>query len=331
MTRKRDEKRIDHLNRVLLAIRNVNQLIVRENDPEKLLQEVCNTLVETQGYHNIWIAILDESGRLVRCAEAGLGEDFLPMKDRLEQGEPTERMQEVLARRGVVVTEDPASACVGCSLSSKCAGRGAMTVRLEHGGKVYGFMSLTISPEFVGEEDEKLFEEVAEDIAFALYGMKLEDALRKSEEYYRTIFENSGTAMAIVEENGLVSQANSWTENIFGYTSEEIEEKMTWDAFVAEDERERLWECFRAILREPKTTPCGDETRLVDKWGYVKHGLFKVSLIPKTKQYVISITDITGPKHAEIEVRQTQQRLIDIIEFLPDATFVIDKDRKVIA
>lgn len=41
--------------------------------------------------------------------------------------------------------------------------------------------------------------------------------------------------------------------------------------------------------------------------------------------------DITDRKHAEEAVRESQRRLTDIIEFLPDATLVIDKEGKVIA
>jgi len=39
---------IEHLNQVLHAIRNVDQLIVREKDPRVLIQEACKLLVETR-------------------------------------------------------------------------------------------------------------------------------------------------------------------------------------------------------------------------------------------------------------------------------------------
>lgn len=42
-------------------------------------------------------------------------------------------------------------------------------------------------------------------------------------------------------------------------------------------------------------------------------------------------TDITERKQAEIALKNSEQRLADMINFLPDATFVIDKEHKVIA
>ena len=47
---KEREKHINHLNLVLQAIRNVNQLITFEKDKEKLLQGVCDCLTETRGF-----------------------------------------------------------------------------------------------------------------------------------------------------------------------------------------------------------------------------------------------------------------------------------------
>jgi PAS domain S-box-containing protein len=43
------------------------------------------------------------------------------------------------------------------------------------------------------------------------------------------------------------------------------------------------------------------------------------------------ITEVTERKRAEDELRLARQQLLDIIDFLPDATFVIDRDRRVIA
>ncbi|MCX6221187.1 MAG: PAS domain S-box protein [Bacteroidia bacterium] len=45
----------------------------------------------------------------------------------------------------------------------------------------------------------------------------------------------------------------------------------------------------------------------------------------------VLIHDITGRKLAEEALTESHQRLLDIIDFLPDATFVVDNEKKVIA
>jgi len=41
------EQHLQNLNRVILSIRNVNQLITREKDPDRLIQGACENLVKT--------------------------------------------------------------------------------------------------------------------------------------------------------------------------------------------------------------------------------------------------------------------------------------------
>jgi len=121
---KRAERQLEHLTRVLRAIRNVNQLIVREKDRDTLIQRACKLLIKTRGYFNTWIALLDESGVLVATAEGGLGKEFTPMIEKLARGELPACAQRAVAQSGVVATEDPHSACVDCPLALSYAGRG---------------------------------------------------------------------------------------------------------------------------------------------------------------------------------------------------------------
>jgi CheY-like chemotaxis protein len=62
---------------------------------------------------------------------------------------------------------------------------------------------------------------------------KSEDALAGSEQMYRTIFENTGTATLILEEETTISMANSIFERLSGYSKEEVEGKKSWTEFVA--------------------------------------------------------------------------------------------------
>jgi PAS domain S-box-containing protein len=181
--RKQAEERIKHLNLVLRAIRKVNQLIVKEKDLEILLKGACNNLIKTRGYYNTWIALLDEEGKLKTYAEAGLGKAFLPMIELLKRGKLTTCSQKALKQQEVVITEDPASTCTECPLAQKYSGRAGFTIRLEHSGKVCGLISVSIPAHLaVDQEEQTLFKEVAEDIAFGLYHIELDEERKQAEE-----------------------------------------------------------------------------------------------------------------------------------------------------
>jgi len=180
------EDRIEHLNLILRAIRSVNQLITREKDRDRLLKLVCESLIETRGYYNAWIALLDEEGRLVTSAEAGLGDDFLPLVEALERGDLPNCGQVVLSESGVQPIEDPSSSRLNCPLASAYTGRGAMAVRLEHGEEVHGLLCVSMPRHLVGNQEEQtLFQEVAGDIAFALHSIELEEKRAQAQEALR--------------------------------------------------------------------------------------------------------------------------------------------------
>jgi PAS domain S-box-containing protein len=179
--RKQAEEKIKHLNLVLRAIRNVNQLIVKEKNRERLLKGACNNLIKTRGYYSAWIALLDESGKFERYIEAGTGKAFLPMVEILMKGELTVCGQKALKQREIVIIKDPASTCPECPLVKKNSGRRVMTIRLEYSGKVYGFVSVSVPVHItVDKEEQSLFKEVAGDIAFSIHNIELDEELQQS-------------------------------------------------------------------------------------------------------------------------------------------------------
>lgn len=210
------EKRIDHLNRVLRAIRNVNQLIVREKDRDMLIQRTCELLIETCGYHHACIALIDEAAGFTTATEAGLGNRFLPLVEQLKQGEWPACMRRALTQSEPVVTEDPSSMRIGCPSIEEDAGTGTLTVRLEHAGKVYGMVSASVTREGIANEEEQgLFKEVADDIAFALHNIevkekqvKAEAALQQSERLLSGIFDSVQDGISVLDANLTIRRTN---------------------------------------------------------------------------------------------------------------------------
>jgi PAS domain S-box-containing protein len=169
--RKQTEARIAHLNAVLRAIRNVNQLITRERDPDRLVQGACNSLIETRGYHSAWLALTDESGGLVAAAGAGLGDSS--STDLLQRDQLPRCIEQALAQADLLAIEAGSMLCSECPLSPENKETGTLAIRLEYGDKVYGVLSVSLPADLAADKDEQdLFTEVAGDIAYALYGIE---------------------------------------------------------------------------------------------------------------------------------------------------------------
>lgn len=259
--RKRAKKGIEHLNLVLRAIRKVNQLIVTEKDRNRLIKGICDNLVENRGYYNAWVALLDESGTLVATAESGLGKKFLPMVEKLKRGELTACAQGALVESVVVVTSNPSSTCTDCPLAKEYSGRGAITARLEHGGRVYGLLSASVPADFILEAEEaSLFEEVVGDIAFGLRNIELEEerkqvqrAAQEAESRYRDLFNNAGNAIFIRDLKGNISEANQEASALSGYTLDELA-KMNISQFLSVEGFELVMEKQQALLKGESPT-----------------------------------------------------------------------------
>ena len=166
----------------MLAIRNVNQLIAREKDRDRLLQGTCDSLVEARGYRSVWIALLDESCNLSSAAEAGLNGDFEPLVARLKRGELIECVKRALVQPQVLAIDDPLSTCGDCPLAEKYSGRKALVTRLEYRGNVHGLMVAGVRGDLTVDEEERgLFAEVAADIGFALNSIRLEEERERAD------------------------------------------------------------------------------------------------------------------------------------------------------
>lgn len=140
-----------------------------------------------------------------------------------------------------------------------------------------------------------------------------EERLRQSEERYRTIFQNTGTATLLSAEDTTILLANSNLEKLTGCTRQEMEGRMSWTSFIAEEDLERLKRYHAQRRIDPGTAPVSYEARCKSMSGELKHIHLTVALIPGTGDSVISCLDMTDRKRAEEEMRN-REKLQGVIE-----------------
>jgi PAS domain S-box-containing protein len=169
---------------------------------------------------------------------------------------------------------------------------------------------------------------------------RAEVALKKSEEKYRLIAENMADVVSVLDMNLRFTYVSPSIMFLRGFTVEEAM-KQTLDEVMT---LESLKIALTAFEEEMKLEASGaadpDRRRTMEVEEYRKDGSIiwveiNLSYMRDENHKAVAILamtrDITARKQAEEKFREAHRRLDEIIEFLPDATCVIDADGKVIA
>lgn len=169
---RKGELKIQHLNRVLRAIRNVNQLIVREKNIAHLIQEACDLMVEFSGYLGAWIILTNTAGKFIQWVQAGLKEATVETQEKLSSGILPNCCQITEVNHEISLVSDRAKYCNGCPLADTKSECSCLRLQLNHGSKVFGYLGVMLESSLgVDEEELSLFTEMAGDVAFALYSI----------------------------------------------------------------------------------------------------------------------------------------------------------------
>ena len=175
--RKSAEERIEHLNSVLKAIRDVDHLIVTEKDRDHLLKNACDILIEARGYEAAWLGHLSDDETFDTVVGSGFRKDADRFCESVMDRNHPPCIKKALAGNELVTVVDKSGECGDCLFKDVYAGRETAVIRVERGGKLFGLLAISLAADVnLNDEEAGLLEEVASDIALALNNMEVEDA-----------------------------------------------------------------------------------------------------------------------------------------------------------
>ncbi len=246
--RKLAEDRIERLNSVLKAIRNVNQLIVSETDRDSLLRNACDILLEARGYDAAWFGLLRDDATFEMVLGSDSRRDPSQFCEDMVGRSPSQCFKDALTQKERITIVDKSMECKDCTFRSVYIDNATVIIRVEHAGRLFGLLAIALAVDIdvAADNDEKeLLEEVASDIAFALHDIEMEEArkaienaLRESEEKYRTLIENIQDGVFLIKD-GELKFVNEAFARLPGYTGEEIL-GMNFGDLVAPEDRDMV-------------------------------------------------------------------------------------------
>ncbi len=155
-------------------------------------------------------------------------------------------------------------------------------------------------------------------------------ALKESEEYYKTLIENSSDVIAILDAEGVVFYESPSHKRVLGYNEGELVGKNIFE-FIHPKDQNRTYTQFIKFLKKPGKVDkvnfrfLHKNTSWIDIEGTAKNLLDD----PKIKGIVINYRNITNRKKAEKAIVEAKEKIEAVINGIGDAVFVVDTDLRI--
>ncbi len=310
-------RRVAQLDRVYAILSGINQAIVRIRDRDQILQEACRIAAEVGGFELAWVGLVEPNGDVKVVGRAGRNLDVLDELAVSARDEPSGRGvvgTSIRENRTVVVGDAGVDERLA-PWQPRVIGlkfRTAAGFPLRVVGSVVGaFAMYSSQADHFDAEEVRLFEELADDISFALASLesersrtRAEEALRDSEQRYRDLFDKNPNPMWVWDLETLEFLAiNDAAVHIYGYTRDEFLSMGLGDIRPPEDIPAML-----ASVRVP-----GDGYRPLGSWRHLRKdgSLMDVEVTGHDVQFngrrgrLSSLTDVTERTRLQAQLAES--------------------------
>ncbi len=359
LVRQTEEARVEHVNDLLLAIREVGTVLNREKDPLKLLGAVCNSLVQTRGYVMVWIGRPEAgSKRVVPVAHSGVGAELLKQclitwdENPSGQGPSGTAIRE----RRPAVFDDAANDPRFALWKEPVTALGVVSIAsvpLIHRERLFGVLTLEADrPHAFDAEELLLLSGLADDMARRLQSLEDELARRQAEkevgvqkEILEKIFENAPYIMMLVDKEGRVLKVNRTCLDFCGRPEHEIPGLFPGQVFNCINSLDGLeWtknpQCSNCPVLtmvmhtfETEQSVYNAEGRLTVRKGSADVAvdvLISTTMVKDGDSNAVLVTmiDITEHKRTAEALRENEERLRLLFEHAPVQLAMFDREMR---
>jgi len=187
-------------------------------------------MIKYKGYSKIWIALFDNSLKLISFNHKGLGEGADKLLEILKNHEMALILFNKLSAEKVLVIKDMDKIRNNCSIMNFIHDKMLMTIKMDITENLIGIISVAIHESALfTDEEEELFKEVSQDIEFALKKIEerkksklTENKLKETQQNYKLLAQTIPDIVLILDLEGKILYANPKGKILSGLKEKEI-------------------------------------------------------------------------------------------------------------
>ncbi len=319
---------------IVTAQRDLGFALERSTTLDESLRSCLNAALQISGLDAGGIYILDQDTGMLKLLEAaGVSDSF-----RINAGRSpadAERTRLVMAGEPIYLNADAIVAMRNEDLLTEGI-RSTAVIPLSNQGKVIGCLNIASRVyDQIPHQSSEALEIIARQIGVSVARIQANEALRLSDGKYRALVESANSIILRMDGFGNVTFFNRFAEKFFGYQQGEIIGQNVVGTIVPV--RDTAGRDLRKMILDIGANPdryISNENENITKSGVRVWIAWTNRPVYDDKGNLVEVlcigNDISERKFAEAAFTESRQRLADIIDFLPDATFVIDKEGRVI-
>ncbi len=235
------KERVDHYNSVLRAIRDINQLIVRESDPCQLILKACKVLVDTRGYRGVWAALGGCIGPASFFTHAGFYDGYQFLENNIIQGIWPACVGKALGSNERIVILNRCGND-SCPFQTNCSKNFVGVSLLKSVDKIYGVFLVFFSNSLeIDTEEKRLLHEISDDLSFSFHAIETKRQHRDAEEhiqqqhlFLQLLMDAIPISVFYKDTRGVLIGCNDAFAEFLSRTKEEITGKWANDIFSEE-------------------------------------------------------------------------------------------------
>lgn len=330
---RRSQDETGRTQRLLLAFSQAAQAVQRARTPDEVYRIVGDEVVRL-GYHAMVLSLTPDRASLIisyttyepTLFQATTKLTGLPIQDYRLPLVPGSFYQRMITEGGTVFTDrtrtgeiiaeslpGPLRPLVS-QLAAMARIEQGITARLTVGGEAHGVLG--IFGIGLTEAEVPAVTAFASQTAIALENARAEEALRQSEEKYRSLYESSRDGIISADMEGHILDVNQAYMDLLGYSKDELR-KLAYQQLTP-----LKWHESDADIIEHQVLARGYsnefEKEFIRKDGTIFPISIRVWLIRNEQEQPVGtwaiVRDITGRKRGEAELRKHREHLAELVE-----------------